>query len=66
MRRRVAGREHRDRLLDLREARQLTPGVPLKYGVSITAACLNWTQTEPVLEELAEAVRHRRVYSRNA
>ncbi|WP_177313930.1 hypothetical protein [Burkholderia ubonensis] len=49
MRRRVAGREHRDRLLDLREARQLTPGVPLKYGVSITDACLSWTQTEPVL-----------------
>lgn len=44
----------------------LKPGVPLKYGVSITDACLSWTQTEPVLDVLAEAVRHRRVYSRNA
>lgn len=44
----------------------LKPGVPLKYGVSITDACLSWTQTEPVLDMLAEAVRHRRVYSRNA
>ncbi|MCS6486641.1 3-deoxy-7-phosphoheptulonate synthase, partial [Burkholderia thailandensis] len=44
----------------------LKPGVPLKYGVSITDACLSWTQTGPVLDVLAEAVRHRRVYSRNA
>ncbi|KVP89172.1 phospho-2-dehydro-3-deoxyheptonate aldolase [Burkholderia ubonensis] len=44
----------------------LKPGVPLKYGVSITDACLSWTQTEPVLDVLAEAVGHRRVYSRNA
>jgi len=41
----------------------LKPGVPLKYGVSITDACLSWTQTEPVLDILAEAVRHRRAYS---
>ena len=44
----------------------LKPGVPLQYGVSITDACLSWQQTEPVLDVLAEAVRHRRVYSRNA
>jgi len=44
----------------------LKPGVPLQYGVSITDACLSWPQTEPVLDVLAEAVRHRRVYSRNA
>ncbi|MBY4834125.1 3-deoxy-7-phosphoheptulonate synthase [Burkholderia dolosa] len=45
----------------------LKPGVPLKYGVSITDACLSWKQTEPVLDVLADAVRHRRVYSpRNA
>lgn len=41
----------------------LKPGVPLKYGVSITDACLSWAQTEPVLDVLAEAVRHRRAYS---
>ncbi|WP_116138374.1 3-deoxy-7-phosphoheptulonate synthase [Trinickia diaoshuihuensis] len=38
----------------------LKPGVPLRYGVSITDACLSWAQTEPVLEVLAEAVRRRR------
>ncbi|PXW22925.1 3-deoxy-7-phosphoheptulonate synthase [Paraburkholderia caballeronis] len=46
----------------LEEGRQdLTPGVPLKRGVSITDACLGWTQTEPVLDELAAAVRARRM-----
>ncbi|PRE72925.1 3-deoxy-7-phosphoheptulonate synthase [Burkholderia multivorans] len=44
----------------------LKPGVPLKYGVSITDACLSWAQTEPVLDVLAEAVHHRRVFARNA
>ena len=38
----------------------LLPGVPLRYGVSITDACLSWAQTEPVLEVLAQAVRRRR------
>ncbi len=38
----------------------LKPGVPLRYGVSITDACLSWAQTEPVLETLAQAVRRRR------
>jgi 3-deoxy-7-phosphoheptulonate synthase len=32
----------------------------LKVGVSITDACLSWAQTEPVLRELAAAVRTRR------
>jgi len=32
----------------------------LKPGVSITDACLGWTQTEPLLRELAAAVRQRR------
>jgi 3-deoxy-7-phosphoheptulonate synthase len=32
----------------------------LKPGVSITDACLGWTQTEPLLRELSEAVRTRR------
>lgn len=32
----------------------------LKYGVSITDACIGWEDTEMVLEELAEAARARR------
>ncbi|KAF2740387.1 phospho-2-dehydro-3-deoxyheptonate aldolase [Polyplosphaeria fusca] len=32
----------------------------LKYGVSITDACINWADTETVLEELASAVQKRR------
>jgi 3-deoxy-7-phosphoheptulonate synthase len=32
----------------------------LKPGVSITDACLGWTQTEPLLRELSAAVRTRR------
>ncbi|MEW6703804.1 MAG: 3-deoxy-7-phosphoheptulonate synthase [Pseudomonadota bacterium] len=45
----------------LEEGRQdLKPGVPLKGGVSITDACIGWAQTEPVLQQLAEAVRQRR------
>jgi 3-deoxy-7-phosphoheptulonate synthase len=45
----------------LEEGRQdLTPGVPLRRGVSITDACLGWAQTEPVLRQLAQAVRERR------
>jgi len=38
----------------------LQPGVPLLRGVSITDACLGWTQTEPLLAKLAAAVRQRR------
>jgi len=38
----------------------LKPGVPLRHGVSITDACLGWAQTEPVLADLAKAVRERR------
>ena len=45
----------------LEEGRQdQRPGEPLKHGVSITDACLGWTQTEPVLQTLAAAVRERR------
>jgi 3-deoxy-7-phosphoheptulonate synthase len=36
------------------------PKSSLKPGVSITDACLGWTQTEPVLRALAQAVRTRR------
>lgn len=32
----------------------------LKYGVSITDACIGWDDTEKVLENLAEAVSERR------
>jgi 3-deoxy-7-phosphoheptulonate synthase len=38
----------------------LTPGVALKRGVSITDACIGFTQTVPVLQGLAAAVRARR------
>ncbi|HET7795927.1 MAG TPA: 3-deoxy-7-phosphoheptulonate synthase [Rhizobacter sp.] len=45
----------------LEEGRQdLTPGVPLKHGVSITDACIGFAQTVPVLQALAAAVRARR------
>ena len=45
----------------LEEGRQdLLEGVPLKRGVSITDACLGWSQTEPLLQSLAHAVRQRR------
>jgi 3-deoxy-7-phosphoheptulonate synthase len=41
-----------------------TPGVQvkdrLKYGVSITDACIAWEDSVPVLEDLAKAVRARR------
>jgi 3-deoxy-7-phosphoheptulonate synthase len=43
------------------EGRQdVTPGRPLVYGQSITDACLGWEATEPLMVELAEAVRERR------
>jgi 3-deoxy-7-phosphoheptulonate synthase len=43
------------------EGRQDTkPGVPLTYGQSITDACVNWSTTETMLDELAAAVRERR------
>ena len=32
----------------------------LKYGVSITDACINWETTEEVLEILAKGVQKRR------
>jgi 3-deoxy-7-phosphoheptulonate synthase len=35
-------------------------GKPLKYGVSITDACISWETTETVLAELAQAVSDRR------
>ncbi len=32
----------------------------LKYGVSITDACIGWDETKKVLQNLAEAVRERK------
>lgn len=49
----------------LAEGRQdLTPGVPLQRGVSITDACLGFEQTVPVLRGLARAVSARRGVTR--
>jgi 3-deoxy-7-phosphoheptulonate synthase len=46
----------------LKPGRQdLTPGKPLEYGVSITDACIGWPETEQLLENLADAVRRRRI-----
>ena len=39
---------------------KLVPGSPLRYGQSITDACLGFERTERLLESLAEAVRVRR------
>ena len=36
------------------------PDTELTYGQSITDACIGWDDTEPLLEELAKAVRRRR------
>jgi 3-deoxy-7-phosphoheptulonate synthase len=46
----------------LKEGRQdLLPGKDLSYGQSITDACIGWEDTVVVLEELAQAVRTRRI-----
>jgi 3-deoxy-7-phosphoheptulonate synthase len=39
----------------------LVPGQPLRYGVSITDACIGWDATQDALHGLAAAVRRRRV-----
>jgi 3-deoxy-7-phosphoheptulonate synthase len=45
----------------LNEGRQdIVPGQPLKYGVSVTDACISMPQTIPVLQALAQAVQTRR------
>ncbi|MBA4257434.1 MAG: 3-deoxy-7-phosphoheptulonate synthase, partial [Polaromonas sp.] len=45
----------------LQEGRQdIVPGQPLKHGVSVTDACIGFSQTVPVLEGLAAAVKARR------
>src|SRR6266705_2712627 len=46
----------------LKAGRQdLVPGKPLVYGQSITDACIGWEDSVPVLKNLAEAVRKRRL-----
>jgi 3-deoxy-7-phosphoheptulonate synthase len=46
----------------LNEGRQdLTPGVKLAYGVSITDACIGWDDTTALLAMLADGVRRRRL-----
>jgi 3-deoxy-7-phosphoheptulonate synthase len=40
------------------------PGQPAVYGQSITDGCLGWTNTVPVLDDLADAVRARRALAR--
>jgi len=64
--RQVAGGE--DRIFgvmvesNLKAGRQdLVPGKPLVYGQSITDACIGWEDSVPVLRNLAEAVRQRRL-----
>jgi len=46
----------------LKAGRQdLVPGKALQYGVSITDGCIGWEESRALLDELAEAVRKRRV-----
>lgn len=50
----------------LKEGRQNVPQDgpnALEYGVSITDACINWHDTELVLENLANAIKKRRALS---
>ena len=50
-------------IADIRKGSQKVPKEGkegLKYGVSITDACIGWEDTEAVLETLAHAVRKRR------
>jgi len=39
----------------------LVPGKELAYGVSITDACIDWSNTEVVLRQLAADVQKRRL-----
>ncbi len=48
---------------NLNEGRQDLTTEPLKYGVSITDACISMEQTQPIFEELANAIRKRRTKS---
>ena len=41
-------------------SQNVSAGLPLVYGQSITDGCLDWESTAPLLKELAAAVRERR------
>ena len=46
----------------LKAGRQdLLPGRDLVYGLSITDACVGWEESRALLDELADAVRRRRL-----
>jgi 3-deoxy-7-phosphoheptulonate synthase len=69
--RQVAGGE--DRVIGvmieshLKAGRQdLVPGKVLVYGQSITDACIGWEESVPVLQNLADAVRKRRLVKAQA
>jgi 3-deoxy-7-phosphoheptulonate synthase len=47
-------------------AQKLIPGQPLVYGQSITDACIDWTETRKLLDELAKAVQTRRDLARTS
>jgi 3-deoxy-7-phosphoheptulonate synthase len=53
---------------NLVEGRQNIPAsgpAGLKYGQSVTDACISWEATVPVLERLREGVRARRELAKN-
>lgn len=41
----------------------LIPGQPLEYGKSVTDACISWEATVQALQDLASAVRERRLHA---
>jgi 3-deoxy-7-phosphoheptulonate synthase len=56
--RRIVGLMFESHLVEGRQ--ELVAGAPLKFGQSITDACLGWDDSAGVLARLAEAVRKRR------
>lgn len=48
---------------NLHEGKQNLGAEPLQYGVSITDACISMQQTQPIFEQLAQAIRTRRAKS---
>ena len=57
--RRIVGAMLESHLVEGRQ--DVAPGKALVYGQSVTDACLGWAGTEPLIAELAEAVRTRRL-----
>jgi 3-deoxy-7-phosphoheptulonate synthase len=47
-------------------SQSLVSGKTLVYGQSITDACIDWSETQVLLRELAGAVRKRRSRSRTS